>query len=143
MATIKVPTVIQSCPKCGKRLMKGTPGTVAVGSPLLTCRKCGTTSRTDLRQEWCFCQSKWQVFLMPMIMALAPLLMVPFIDDPAVLVFAELFLFLPIAAVLLLLQLVRIMLSIRRMKNPEYIRKLCRYGVISETDCSLLLNSLK
>ena len=131
MATIKVNYVIQSCPRCGKKLLKVAQGGVLIGSPMITCKKCGQTYKTDLRVEWDDYPAKWQVWGLPILL---PVLM--FVIG-AIMANAALGIMAAIVGLLISLGFfikdgIRILKSKKRMKDPAYINQLFAYGIIGE-----------
>ena len=135
MARIKVTYTVQSCPKCQRELLRSQNGVPRIGSPLVTCRGCGTTYRTTLREEWYKYNPKIMVILWPLI--LGGLMMLGGCDvSSGVKVFlARLigsalggFIF---GLIFCIPNFIRILASKRRMKDLTYLMKLVDYKVIT------------
>ena len=120
---------VQSCPVCKEELIRGESDFIKIGSPLVTCYKCGRTYKTHLRTEWCHYSPKIRPFLLPLFFALGVMLMSLSKGFWGALLGALMgfgigivFFGIP--------NLVRIISSIVRMRKPEYLRKLLDHGVI-------------
>ena len=133
MAHIKIKETILSCPNCGRKLLKVPTGGILIGSPFVTCKKCGTTCRTDLRVEWYKYPAKKSVFVIPVLIPVAMLLTGIFMGDAAIGIMAALF-----GAVFglcwLSKDLFRIFRSRKRMQDKEYLQRLLANQLISIDD---------
>ena len=136
MAHIKINETVMSCPKCGKKLLKVTTGSVLIGSPLIDCKKCGITYRTDLRTEWYKYPSKKAIFLIPALIPVVMLLVGMFMGDPAIGVMAALF-GVVFSVCYLAKDLIRIHQSKKRMRNKEYLHRLLMEQIISVDEYAL------
>lgn len=130
MAHIKVYETVMSCPKCGKKLLKVTTGSVLIGSPLIDCKKCGITYKTDLRVEWYKYPTKKIIFVLPALIPIMLLLVGIFMGDPAIGIMAALF-GVVFSVCFLAKDLIRIYQSKKRMRNQEYLQRLLMAGMIS------------
>ena len=133
MATIKMQYVVQFCPKCNKRLIKIPANSVIIGSPLLTCNYCGSVYRTNLRVEWYRYEKKWLVFALPLLLAALMFVIGLFMGEPAIGVFSAIFGFI-IGLCISGRDIFRMIQSKKRMRDPEYLKKLLEYGVISQIE---------
>lgn len=133
MASVTMTYVVQSCPKCNKKLLKVAAGAYIIGSPLITCKKCGNTYRTNLRKEWYEYPTKWTLWGLPLIITSGMLLVGLLMGEPAIGIVAAIFgLFLGLCFTIK--DIVRMVKSKKRMKDPEYLAKLLLYGVISKEE---------
>lgn len=130
MAHIKMTYIVQSCPRCNKKLLKVAAGSQLIGSPLLTCKTCGNTYKTDLRVEWYKYPQKWMLVGLPLIITAAMLLVGFLMGEPAVGVMAAIF-GLIFGLCFTVKDLIRMINSKKRMRNAEYLAQLLLYGVIS------------
>lgn len=130
MASIKMQYVVQSCPTCKKQLLKVAAGSTLIGSPLLPCKKCGTTYRTTLRKEWYAYEPKWLVFIWPLLLPAALFLTGTLMGDAAIGIFAAL-LGLLIGLCISGADLIRIIRSKKRMRDEAYLQKLLLYRAIT------------
>ena len=130
MAHITINETIQSCPRCGKKLLKVTTGSVLIGSPLITCKKCGTTCRTNLRAEWYKHPAKKTVFVVPAILPFGLLLLGLFVGDPETAIFTALFGVI-FSVCFLTKDVIRILLSKKRMRSKAYLQRLLMAQMIS------------
>lgn len=133
MATIKTTYMIQSCPRCGRKLLKAPAGSTLIGSPLITCKGCSRTYKTSLRNEWYEYDHKATIFIVPAILPIIMLVVGMFIGEPAIGVMAAIF-GLIIALCFLIKDGIRIIMSLRRMKNTAYLNQLLQYGAISQQE---------
>ncbi len=133
MATIKTTYMIQSCPRCGKRLLKVAAGSTLIGSPLITCKGCGKTYKTSLREEWYEYEHKATIFIVPAIIPIGMLVVGMFMGEPAIGVMAAIF-GLIIALCFLIKDGIRIIMSLRRMKDAAYLDQLLQYDAISQRE---------
>ncbi len=131
MATIKMNYMVQSCPVCGKRLLKVAQGAQLIGSPLITCNHCGKTYRTDLRVEWVDYGQKWQLWGIPLLVPALMFVLGAIMANAALGIMAAI-LGLIIALCISGKDVVRMIKSKKRMNDPAYIQKLFEYGVITE-----------
>ena len=131
MGSGKIIYHVQSCPACNKQLLKVQVGTTLIGSPLITCKKCGKTYHTELRTEWYQYQNKWVVFIWPILLPIVFLLVGLFMQDMAVGVFGALFLALPIGLFMSGRETIRIIQSKKRMRNQSYLSQLLQMRIIS------------
>lgn len=135
MARIKVTYTIQSCPKCQRELLRIKDGVTRIGSPLVTCRGCGTTYRTTLREEWYKYTPKIMVILWPLILGALMLFTSCDVSHGVEVFLARLvggvlggFIF---GLIFCIPNFIRILLSKRRMKDLTYLMKLVDYKVIT------------
>lgn len=142
MASIKVKYVVQSCPKCGKKLLEQQAGTKTIGSPLITCKKCDTTYRTDLRVEWYKYEPKWSILIAPLLIPVALLLAGTILGEPAVGIFAAI-IGLFFSLFLCGKDLFRVLQSKKRMKDRDYLQKLLVFGIIGPEEYLKLNNDAK
>ena len=133
MATIKTTYVIQSCPKCQKQLLKVMAGTTIIGSPLITCKKCGTTYKTNLRTEWYNYQPKYMLWLLPLLLTVSMLAVGVVMGEPAIGVAAAIFGLL-FGLGFTIKDLIRMIKSKKRMRDPKHLENLLLYGVISPAE---------
>lgn len=131
MGSVRITYHVQSCPACNKQLLKVQAGTTLIGSPLITCKKCGRTYRTELRTEWYQYQNKWVVFIWPILLPTIFLLASLFMEDIAVGVFGALFLALPLGLVMSGKETIRIIQSKKRMRDQAYLSQLLQMRIIS------------
>ena len=130
MASVQMTYVVQSCPHCNKKLLKVAAGMYIIGSPLITCPKCDKTYRTDLRVEWYKYPTKWILWAMPLIMSGSILLGGTLLGEPVIGIVGAIFGLL-LGLCFTIKDIVRMVKSKKRMKNPEYLTKLLLFGVIS------------
>nr|MBR4280966.1 hypothetical protein [Clostridia bacterium] len=130
MASVTMTYTVQSCPNCNKRLLKVAAGSYLIGSPLITCKKCGKTYRTDLRVEWYRYPTKWTLWAIPLIMAVGILIVGALMGEPAIGIMGAIFGLL-FGLCFTIKDVVRMIRSKRRMKEPEYLAKLLLYGAVS------------
>lgn len=130
MAGITMQYLVQSCPHCGKKLLKVTAGAFIIGSPLITCKKCGKTSITLLRKEWYEYPSKWTLWALPLIMAGGILLVGTLMGDPAIGIMGASFGLL-LGLCFTIKDIIRMLKSKKRMRDPEYLAKLLMLNLIS------------
>ena len=140
MAHVKMTYLVQSCPKCGKRLLKVAAGAQMIGSPLITCKGCGSTYTTDLRVEWYKYPSKWTLWGMPLIIAGVMLLVGMLMGEPAAGIMAAIF-GLILGLCMTAKDIVRMLQSTKRMRNPEYLAKLLEGGLISPDEYATFMRS--
>lgn len=131
MATIKTYKMIQSCANCKRELIRVDAGTTKIGSPLITCPHCGTVNPTKLRVEWYAYPTKWLSLSWPIILGGGLLITGFFMGEPAVGAFAAIIGAL-VGLCISLSTIVRMIASMRRMRNPDYLEKLLAHGVLSE-----------
>jgi len=147
MAHVKISETIQSCPRCGKKLLKVTTGAVLIGSPLITCKKCGVTYRTDLRVEWYRFPQKWTIFALPAIIAAVILLMgflfmVKSEEDILIVILVAFFGFF-VGLCFTVRDVIRMLQSKRRMRDAAYLQRLLQFGVISREEYAQLCSQIK
>lgn len=142
MATIKMNYMIQSCPVCGKRLLKVAQGATIIGSPLIKCKHCKRTYRTNLREEWVDYDHKWQFWVIPLLLPILLFVIGAIISDITIGICAGVF-GLILGLGLFIKDGIRIIKSIRRMKNPAYLDELVKYGILSEGMRQFYLNGRK
>lgn len=142
MSGLKVPYIVQSCPKCGKQLLKVQAGTKMIGSPLITCKKCNITYRTDLRVDWYKYEHKWSLWIAPLLIPLILLLVGTILEDFAIGIMAALFGLL-FSFFLCGKELLRVVQSKKRMKNRDYLQKLLSFGAISTEEYLRLMREAK
>lgn len=133
MAHVKMTYIVQSCPHCGKRLLKVAAGGQIIGSPLLTCKQCGRTYKTDLRTEWYNYPSKAMLWAMPLIIAGVMLLVGMVMGEPAIGVLAAI-IGLIIGLCISFKDVVRMIQSKKRMRDPQYLDQLLQYGAITQSE---------
>lgn len=137
MASVKIYYNVQSCPKCGKKLLKVQSGTVKIGSPFLDCKKCGVTYITPLRVEWYKYPSKWVIFAMPFIITAALFVAGTIMEDPVIGIVSGMF-GLVFGICFVLPDVFRIFRSIRRMRDPAYLKRLLQAQLISYDEYNAL-----
>lgn len=139
---IRVTYTVQSCPRCNKRLLKQEQGSLIIGSPLLHCKRCNQYYRTNMRQEFCHMQGKlWHFLRWPVLLAA--------IFGIAMLITSKHILGLLAGAlggivfglVFMLPSVLRLFGSLIRMRNPDHLRRLRDYGVISEEEYQTRLDA--
>lgn len=142
MPSVRVNYTVQSCPRCGKKLLEQQAGTKVIGSPLITCKTCNVTYTTALRVEWYQYEPKWPVLFMPLVIPAIALVACTIFGQPVVGVV--------IALIALGYSLLfggkdwfRILQSKKRMQNPNYLQQLLRYNVISYEEYRKLTNQIK
>lgn len=143
MATIKVPSLVQSCKSCGKKLLEGTTYNGLIGSPLITCRHCKTLQVTPLRTEWYKYEAKSLLWIWPVVMA-----PVAFVSG---LIVGEDLAIGAVAAILGLIlglclsgkTIIQMLLSKRRMRDEKYLNELLVFGVISREEYLKFLEKAK
>lgn len=133
MASIKMQYIVQSCPRCGKKLLKVPVNSTLIGSPLITCKGCGQTYKTDLREEWYEYEHKVMTFAVPAIIPVAMLVVGMFMGEPAIGLMAAIF-GLIFALCWCLKDIIRIIMSLRRMRQQSYLDKLKEYGAITQRE---------
>lgn len=126
MAKIGIHYTVQSCSRCGKRLLK-----VESGSLLLICNKCGITYRTNLREEWYQYQPKRLIFRWSVILSLVFMMAGCSGAGNVYGLLAGAVFGILIGLCISTVDFVRILLSKRRMRRAEYLRKLLDYQAIS------------
>ena len=141
MATFKTTYVIQSCPKCRNQLLKVMAGTTIVGSPLITCKQCGTTYKTNLRTEWYNYQYKYTIWLLPLLIPSFGLIVGAAMGEPAIGVMAAI-LMLPFGLGFAIKDLIRMIKSKKRMRDPKHLENLLLYGVISPAEYKTFTDKL-
>ena len=142
MAHITINETVQSCPICGKKLLRVVTGGVLIGSPLITCKKCGTTCRTDLRVEWYKYPAKKGIFIIPALIPVAMLLVCMLMGDPAGGVMGALFggVF---SICFLTKDVIRILRSKKRMRSKEYLQRLLIAQILSTDEYIQFLREAK
>lgn len=133
MASVKMAYIVQSCPYCGKQLLKVAAGSVIIGSPLITCKTCGHTYKTDLRVEWYKYPTKWTLWGLPLIITGAMFLVGLFMGEPAVGVLAAIF-GLILGLCFTIKDVIRMLQSKKRMRDPKHLEALLAYNVISQEE---------
>ena len=134
MASIKMAYVVQTCPRCGTQLLKVAAGAKIIGSPLLTCKGCGETYKTDMRVEWHEYPSKWTLWGVPLIILGIGLLVALFVGGEILVGLIAAFFGFMVGLCFTIKDIIRMMKSKKRMRNPEYLAKLLSYGLISTTE---------
>lgn len=142
LPSVKVRYTVQSCPKCGKKLLEQQAGKKEIGSPLITCKTCNITYTTDLRVEWYQYEPKWPVLYMPLV--------IPAIALVACTIFGQPGIGLVIALIALGYSLLfggkdwlRILESKKRMQNRSYLQQLLQHNVISQEEYRRLIKQIK
>lgn len=130
MAHYTVNYRVQSCPKCGKKLLKVQSGLVKIGSPFLDCKKCGITYVTPLRVEWYKYPTKWAIFVLPLIIT-AIMFVVGTIMENLVMGIACGVFGLIFGICFVMPDVFRIFQSMKRMHNPDYVKRLLLAQLIS------------
>lgn len=130
MASVKIPYVRQSCPKCGKKLLEVPASTTVIGSPLITCKKCKTVSHTRLRVEWYKYQPKWMVFCLPLMLFAGGIVTGALMGDLAIGIFAGILCGM-IGLFISGKDIVRMILSKKRMRDINYLRQLLLINELS------------
>ena len=139
---IRVTYTVQSCPKCGKRLLRQDASTVRIGSPLLHCRRCDRYYRTDMRQEWCHMGGKaWYFLRWPVLLAIIFGIAMVFTAKHILGLFAGALGGIVFGLVFCIPDLFRLIASVRRMRNPNYLRRLRDHGVISSDEYEARLDA--
>ena len=133
MASMNVTYKIQSCSRCGKQLFKAPAGSVSLGSPLLTCKRCGISYVTDMRKEWVDYPVKGVFLLLPLIFPLIGLITSLIVGDEVIGVITILFSS-AIGLCYFLVHLIQVLASKKRMKDSDYLTKLLSMGAISDAD---------
>ena len=136
---------LQRCPNCNMEQFKIRAGFIPVKSPLVTCRYCGTTFRTELRSEWCHFPNKMVSLYLAGCIAVASLVVLlwDFLNGDMSRALGAIQFLLWIAFFLLLRDGLRILLSIQRMKDPDYLKQLLQYQVIDEAEYQQLCSTAK
>lgn len=139
---IRITYTVQSCPLCGRKLLKQDETIIRIGSPLLHCRNCHRYYKTNMRQEWFQIPNKVQHFLM-FSFILMPLCALSFLfttkDIRGLLVGAVGGFVLGL--LLKIPELFRLVGSLIRMRNPEYLRRLRDHGIISQEEYDTRLDA--
>lgn len=130
--------VVQSCPHCGKKLLKVAAGAYIIGSPLITCKKCGGICRTALRKEWYEYPTKWTLWALPVLIAGGILLTGACMGEPAIGVMGAIF-GLVLGLCFTVKDVIRMLKSKKRMRNREYLARLLMYDVISAAEYEQLM----
>ena len=132
---IRVTYTVQSCPRCGKRLLKQDATIIKIGSPLLHCRKCKQYYKTNMRQEWYQIKNKkWHIFQIPvLLMPVFGLAMLFTSKHILGLLVGALGGFI-IGMILRIPEMFRLIGSMIRMRDPKYLRLLRDHGIISSDD---------
>ena len=133
MSHIQGSHFVETCPQCRKKLLKVPLGFTVIGSPLITCRRCGAACKTDLRTEWYNHPAKWTVWGIPLIVTASLLAAGTLTGEPAIGIMAICFA-LPILLFFTVRDIIRIILSKRRMRNPSYLRELLDHGLITQPE---------
>jgi len=135
MARIRVTYTVQSCPQCKRELLRIKDGVTRIGSPLVTCRGCGNTYRTTLREEWYKYTPKIMVLRWSLIIGALGILSGCDASGGIDVFLARIvggilggFIF---GLIFSIPDLIRILASKRRMKNLTYLMKLADYRVIT------------
>lgn len=123
----------QACPKCGKRLLKVAEGDIVIASPLLICEDCGCVSYTKLHCEWYNHPQKWMVWGIPLIVAIVSVLLLVLSEFYIPVIFAV-SVFWIICIIFTPMDVVRIIKSKKRMRDPEYLELLLKHRVISQEE---------
>lgn len=142
MASVKMQYMVQSCSKCGKKLLEVPAGGTIIGSPLITCKKCGITYRTQLRVEWYKYEPKWMVFSLPLILAALLMLVGTIMSDAAIGIMAAIFGLL-IGLCISGRDIIRMLQSKKRMRDANYLRQLLQFQVIELDEYGKLLSEIK
>lgn len=133
MATIKTTYIVQSCPRCGKQLLKVAAGATLIGSPLITCKGCGQTYKTNLREEWYEYEHKAMVFILPAVLPVIMLVVGAFMEGMAIAVMAAI-VGLIIGVCICMKDVIRIIKSTRRMRDMKYLDQLLQYNAITQRE---------
>ena len=129
---IRITYTVQSCPRCGKRLLRQDAGTIRIGSPLLHCRKCDQYYRTNMRQEWCHMQGKaWHFLRWPVLLAILFGISMTFTAKHILGLLAGALGGIVFGLVFCIPDLCRLVSSLVRMRNPDHLRRLRDHGIIS------------
>lgn len=138
MATIKTTYITYSCPKCKRQLYKAAAGSVDIGNPVLTCPKCQLSFRNPMKDEWFNYDKKVQAFLIPVLL---PILMggvmwlLTVIGDSGlegdVMFVIGAAIGLIIGVVMVIMNLVKMLQSKKRMKSRSHLVKLLTMNIIS------------
>lgn len=131
----------ESCPVCKIELIRGELGSEKIGSPLVTCYKCGRTYTTNLRVEWCHYEHKLRVFFIPLFMAFGCILMGLSSKNVLAILGAGLLGFFFGIVTCCLPNMFRILASILRMRKPDYLKKLLDHRVINQTEYDLRMKN--
>ncbi|MBP3540650.1 MAG: hypothetical protein J6K72_02360 [Clostridia bacterium] len=133
MANIKMQYLVQRCPSCKKEVCRCPVGGEKLGPKIVKCKKCGLEMPTQLQVEWYEYKTKWLVFALPFLAAAMGFVVGLFMGEPAIGVMAAIFMAL-IGLVISGVNIVKMLLSKRRMKNREYLEKLVKYQLITEDE---------
>lgn len=133
MASIKINYTMQSCSSCGTELLSVPTGSPEIGSPLITCRHCDKTYRTNLRVEWYAYRHKWLIYGMAPLLFVTMTLFGSIMSDPVIGIMAG-FLGLFIGLCMTIKEIPRIVKSKRRMRSAAYLNQLNEYALISPED---------
>lgn len=131
MATINVNYWVLSCPVCGKKLLKVAQGAVLIGSPLITCKRCERTYPTSLRVEWIDYPHKWLLWAFPLILPALMFVIGGLAINAEIAGLAAAF-GLIVGLCFSFKNVIRMLKSKKRLKDPAYIHKLFEYGAITE-----------
>ena len=133
MSGITLTYIVESCPHCNKKLLKVVAGAYIIGSPLITCKKCGNTCKTDLRKEWYQYPTKWTLWAIPLVLSVGILLTGVCMGEPAIGIMGAIFgLFFGLCFTVK--DVIRMIKSKKRMRDREYLEKLLRYQIISRAE---------
>ena len=142
MAHITMTYAVQSCPHCKIKLLKVAAGSQIIGSPLLKCKKCGNTYKTNLRVEWYKYPQKWTLVGLPVIITASMLLVGFLMGEPAIGVMAAIF-GLIMGLGFTIKDLIRMASSKKRMRSAAYLNQLLQYNAISPEDYETFMRSAK
>ena len=121
---------MQSCPECGAQLLKVAEGDIVIASPLLVCKDCGCISITKLHSEWYNHPKKWMLWGIPLIMAVATVLFLILCDYNTNQAFFGLGIIWIVCIVVTAKDVIRVIRSKKRMRDPKYLAELLRCKII-------------
>ena len=147
MASVKMYYTTLSCSKCGRQLFKAASGSKSIGNPLLICERCKIISRNPMLDEWYNYPHKASVILLPVLMPVLMGIIMPLLTyimddsglDPRLMAIIGVVLGFIVALCLSISNLVAIIKSNKRMKNPEHLVKLMLTNIITEREHKELL----
>ena len=118
------------CPRCGSTLFEGAPA-VDIGSPIVRCPKCQCDYRNKYRVEWDAYPSKAMVYMKIPLLALIGMISASCVGGNGALVLICTLIFSIIGVFMSLSDVTKIVESKKRMKDPNHLKALLHYGVIS------------
>ena len=134
--------IVQSCPKCNKKLLKVAAGSHRIGSPLITCKNCQIVYNTPLRVEWYKYGPKWMVFGLPFIMAAIMFIVGIMMNNIPLGIMAAVIGFC-IGLCISGCDCIRIYKSKKRMRDGNYLNQLLKYNVIDQNEFGELATKIK